>query len=230
MARIEAQVKMQNIYEYRRPAFGYGYEDAYIYTMVGEDGTVYVWRTTSFMCVNVYEGVDPRTANFTDAKGRAYDPQRINKGDVIKITATVKGQGEYKGQLQTEITRVKVKERISRAKTPEELKEEKKEAQQVSLKEGDFIWRMPYRQYKEHYSDCETIVGSYVNKTKTIEVIIRKGRLKNSGVRGKTFKTFFFENELEKRVAYYAVCEENAQKRAESEYPEHTWKLVQVIF
>lgn len=42
MARITVEVTMSNIYQYSAPAYGYGYETRYIYTMQGEDGTVYV--------------------------------------------------------------------------------------------------------------------------------------------------------------------------------------------
>lgn len=32
-------------------------------------------------------------------------------------------------------------------------------AQQLeSMKEGDKVYRMPYRQYKQHYADCEKVI------------------------------------------------------------------------
>lgn len=237
MARIEIAVEMKGIYSYEAPAYGYGYETRYIYNMVGEDGTVYVWKTTAFMSIDVYDGVDPKTANFFDAKGRAYIPEQINKGDKLVITASVKGQGEYKGQPQTELTRVKVKERTFKAETWEEVqarreaeKAAKAQGQRDSLQGEDFIWRMPYRQYKEHYSDCETVAGSFQrqkNRPCTIEVIVREGRLKNSGVRGEHYSGYRLENEDGEQVVYRAVKEENAIRRAEKEFGGE-WKCIRV--
>ena len=112
--RIEAVVTMKNIYRYTVPAYGYGTEERFIYTMEGEDGTVYVWKTGVFWVE--YVPADERTAYLIDEKGRAWDTSRINKDDVLKIKASVKGQSEYKGQPQTELQRVKLVERISKGK------------------------------------------------------------------------------------------------------------------
>ena len=228
MARITVEITMSNIYSYEAPAFGYGYETRYIYTMQGEDGTVYVWKTSAYMCINVYEGVDKEHANFYDRKGIAYEPQGIRKGDKVVITATVKGQGEYKGQPQTELTRVKVVERTYNAADERKQRKDSRKAEQTdSLKGEDFIWEMPYRQYKEHYSDCETVIDSYDDHDgrcpATIKVIIREGRLKASGVRGQHFsgyEFFFVDTDGKKaRVCYRAVCEQNAMKRLYREFP-----------
>lgn len=53
------------------------------------------------------------------------------------------------------------------------------------------IIRMPYRQYKNAYADCQTVCDSYDSSSKTIEVIVPEGRLKPSGVRGKRFRTIW---------------------------------------
>lgn len=227
--RIKAEVTMMNIYKYEAPAYGYGTETRFIYTMQDQDGTVYVWKTTTWMCINVYEGVDQDHANFYDRKGIAYEPQGIRKGDKIVITASVKGQGEYKGQPQTELTRVKVVERTHNAAAEQKQKKENRKAKQIeSLKGEDFIWDMPYSQYKAHYSDCETVVDSYDDHDgrypATIKVIIREGRLKNSGVRGQHFsgyEFFFIDTDGKKaRICYRAVSEDNAMKRLYKEFPE----------
>ena len=112
--------------------------------------------------------------------------------------------------------------------TKEELEAKKREEQLASIKDGDAIWRMPYKQYKEHYSDCETVAGSYECSDrgyKTIEVILRKGRVKNSGVRGERFSRYAFILENGHRVIYKAVCCENAEKRLEKEYPNMKFEL-----
>lgn len=231
--RIQAEVEVKGIYSYQRAAYGYGTETAYIYNMVAEDGTVYVWKTTAFMAIEVPYTGKPGFHNFEDRKGNPIEYSQINKGDKVVITASVKEQSEYKGQPQTVVTRVKVKERTFAAETWEERKarkeaEKKAKAQEQkdSLAGKDFIWRMPYKQYKEHYSDCETVANSYDSGVRngrklhvaTIEVIVREGRLKASGVRGKHFSGFELRNEAGERTVYTAVSEENAIRRAEKDF------------
>ena len=117
MARLEITATLTGDYHYTAPAYGYGYETRYIYTFLGEDGKAYVWKTTTFM---VLEYEDAK-GWITKANGKTYNTAKINKGDVIRIKATVKGESEYNGQPQTEINRVTVLERTFRAKTPEEM-------------------------------------------------------------------------------------------------------------
>lgn len=237
MARIEATVTMKGIYEYSAPSYaGYGYDTHYIYKMVAEDGTVYVWKTTTFLVVEVPHTGKERH-NYTDKKGNPIDYVKVNKGDILKIKATIKGESEYNGEKQTEVNRVKVVSREFASETYEEMMERKErekaarvKAQYDSLKEGDFIWQMPYRQYKEHYSDCETIEGSFnqpdCNRHRsvaTIKVIIREGRLKASGVRGQHYSGY----EIKYRdggqnciITYRAISEDTALKRFEKDFPD----------
>lgn len=239
--RIEKTVEMKGIYSYMRPAYTYGVETAYIYNMMDEDGTVYVWKTTTFMGVEI----ETKDGHIIKANGKAYDFSAINKGDVIRIKASVKGQSEYKGQPQTELTRVKVLERTFKAKTWAEIQEERKaekerkaQEQIDSLKGEDFIWTMTYRQYKEHYSDCETVAGSYDDHEEanrhsyrripaTISVIIREGRLKASGVRGEHYSGYKLRNTDGECIVYRAVKEENAIRRAKKEFGGE-WECVKV--
>lgn len=236
MTRIDkTPVTLTGVYQYSAPSYsGYGYETRYIYTMTADDGTVYVWKTTAFMSVQVpYTGKEGMH-NFEDRKGNPIDYAPVNKGDRIVISASIKGDGEYNGQPQTELTRVSVKEILSKGKTKEEIEAEreaerkaKRQEQLDTLGDGDFIWRMPYKQYKERYADCETVIGSY-EKTNyypaTIQVIIRRGRLVPSGVRGQHYSGYEFFVYLEDgskiRTCYRAVSEDNAQKRCEKDYPE----------
>ena len=224
MEKIKATVTMKNIYEYRAPKYaGYGEETRYIYTMQGEDGTTYVWKTSSFMTAN--------TVRETIIWGEKASTSKVNKGDVIEITASVKGHSEYRGEPQTELQRVKVLSRIFQAKTEEEIKAEKEAAKQAriqaqadSIGPDDMIWRMPYRQYKEHYADCETVIDSFRGDrgNMTIEVIIREGRLKNSGVRGKCFNEYavlFNRNGKEDVSWHKAICSENAVKQFQKTHP-----------
>lgn len=228
MARIKVEVEMVNIYRYEAPAYGYGYEVRYIYSMKGADGTNYVWKTTTALFEKVETDSEYDYAEM-DAKGRKYIYNVINRGDKIVITASVKGHDEYKGQPQIQLTRVKVVERTyDAAEEREQNRENRKVEQLESLKGEDFIWEMPYRQFKSHYSDCETVVDSYDDHEgrypATIKVIIREGRLKNSGVRGQHFcgyEFFFVDIDGKKaRVCYRAVSEENAMKHLYKDFPE----------
>lgn len=80
------------------------------------------------------------------------------------------------------------------------------------------IETMLYGRYKQHFSDCETVAGSYDKNRKTIEVMIPEGRMKPSGVRGQSFKYIEF-NGVETatgrvvRCIIKATCKANAIKR-----------------
>ena len=92
---------------------------------------------------------------------------------------------------------------------------------------------MPYKQYKMHYSDCETVKGSFTRSDSryggsTISVIIRKGRLKNSGVRGEHYSGYRFVNEIGQHATYRAVSVDNAERRINKDYPNHEWTLDKV--
>lgn len=87
--------------------------------------------------------------------------------------------------------------------------------------------RMFYGRYKKHFSDCETVSGSYDKETKTIIVLIPEGRMKKSGVRGQSYRYITFdgiENNTGRKVSITikSICIENAIKRL----PDNcTWDL-----
>lgn len=241
-ARITAKVTLKRIYSYQAPAFGYGYETRCIYTMTAENGEVYVWKTTAGMALKVYNDMG-RGHEYDSKVGKWFCWEPINEGDVVRIKATVKGVSEYKGQPQTEVSRVVVLERTFKAETPEERaarlereRKEKEKAQRDSVKGDDFIWRMPYKQYKEHYADCETVAGSFErreNGRATIEVIIRAGRLVPSGVRGESFKGYSFlitENGEQTTATYRAVCGDNAERRCRKDHPAATAIVLDEVY
>lgn len=193
--------------------FGYRASETHLYKMQDEEGNVLVWKTGSWLKQEtlIGEGEEKEVRDYF-----------VREGDTIRIKATVKALGEYKGEKQIELQRVKVEEIVSKALTEEEKAAIKKEAQIASLKDGDFVWVMPYKQFKEHYADCETLEGSFVRHrdgSTTIEVIIRDGRLKASGVRGKYFSGYQVRNiKTNEFTTYRAVSEENAIKRAKREF------------
>lgn len=220
-SKISAEVTLTGIHEYTDYKFSYYGTTHYIYTMKDTDNNVLVWKTTSTLGFN-----------FTDDKGcEQYDV--IRKGDSLTISGTIKEHGEYKGTNQTVLTRCKF-QFISHAPTKQDMDNNKAAEQLASLVEGDLVWEMPYKQYKEHYSDCEIVAGSYctnenTDKISTIKVIIRKGRLKNSGVRGQHFKGWEFTSDEGKKVCYRAVSEENARKQMLKDFSNsNNWECTRV--
>mgnify|MGYP007032357800 CR=1 FL=1 len=206
--RIEMVVTLVGDHTFQNKYNYYGV--IHIYTMKDEHENVFVWKTGTTMGLDMDDG--------------DFDP--IKKGDTIKIKGTVKEHSEYRGIEQTVLTRVKVQEILNKALTKEqkeEIKRKKLKAKQkeqiASLKGEDFIYEMPYRQYKRHYSDCEILAGSYDEKFKSIKVIIREGRLKNSGTRFKSFSIYAFRNinNCEEEYVFKAICEENAWKQLKKE-------------
>lgn len=224
-SKITAEAKMVNIFEYRDYKYCYYGTTHYIYTMQDAEGNVLVYKTSAYLTFK------------TGEIGDFGCPVEIGirRGDKICISGTVKDHGEYKGIKQTVLQRVKVKSLLERQPTKQELEDQKREEQMASLSDGDFLWRMPYRQFKEHYSDCEILAGSFddgcdsrgrkIAET-TVEVIIREGRLKNSGVRGEHFYGYEFKTADGGTVCYRAVSEENARKQMNKDYPaSENWEL-----
>lgn len=201
--RITVQVSLKCEFNYEKPSFsGWGYDNHTIYIMEDAEGNVFKWDTTSALGIDSFDG------EFHVFKG-------VNRNDKFTMKATIKDHKEYKGTPQTVVNRVKVISIDEVAETYEEKVERINKEKMDSLQEGDRIIRMPYKQYKEHYDDCETFMNSYDDKFGTIKVIIRKGRMKNSGVRGEHFSRFRFTN----GAVYKAVCYENAENRFKKDYP-----------
>lgn len=197
--------------------------DNYIYTMCDADSNVLVWKTTKIL--NVIPDAD------VIKKG---DIDVIKKGDIFEITGTIKEHSEYKGVKQTHLTRCKFS-LIAHKPTAHQIDEKtiRREKQLASLNDGDFIERMLYSRYKKHYSDCEVLEGSYNKPDEhtlaTIKVIIRKGRLKNSGVRGQHFKGYVFVSSDNIQTSYRAVSETNARKQLSRDYPNaENFELVEI--
>lgn len=213
--KITVEAVYKKSYEYYTHYTYYG-ETHSIHVFEDAEGNCIVWNTTGIVS----------DRNYVNARG---DVQPIFYGSKVLITATVKAHAEYKGTKQTSISRPRFKV-VNLGKSPEEIqrekdaeKEERKKSQLESLVDGDFVWEMTYRQYKQHYSDCETIIDSYrcdEYDPATISVIIRAGRLKNSGVRGKHYSGYEFTTDAGMKICYRAVSEENAKKRLIKDYPE----------
>lgn len=198
----------------REVSFDTQFGTQYIYFFKDEAGNTLFWKTSAMLWIN---DLDENGNNIF-----------IRKGDKIRFTATIKEHSEYKGEKQTMLQRVRKIELI--AKKEEETDEQKAEKQMASLEEGDQTWTMPYRQYKDHYRDCETVAGSYDEDNRTIKVIIRAGRMKASGTRDQHYAGYEFKNQKGELATYRAVSFENALKRAQKEFPEDTWEINHIYF
>lgn len=217
--KFEADVKFVKQFSYTRPSYaGYGYDTVDIYKMEDSEGNVLVWKTTS-------------GSLRYDPTGNSEDWEYPNEGAMIRIKATVKSIGEYNGEPQVNINRVKLLKIVEQTMSWEEKQELEKQKQIDSLEDGDEIWYMPYKQYKESYSDCETLKNSYkvFDGTAIIKVIIKSGRLKESGTRFQHYSGYQFINEKNEIAVYRAVSEDNAYRRCVKEFPEDTWKLNHVF-
>jgi hypothetical protein len=89
---------------------------------------------------------------------------------------------------------------------------------------------MLYRKYKQHYSDCKTIPGTYDKNCKTIQVDIPEGRMKNSGVRGQHFHGYELwlrkQDGTEGYCVYRAVSKQNAMKQHTKWCKENGWQPI----
>jgi hypothetical protein len=225
-AMASERIKMTGVltgdYSFERPAFGYGTETVTIYKISGEDGKTYIWKTTGCLGMNVEVPFETRGAYLYDSdKRKAWMWESPDKGDTVTFTASIKCESEYKGEPQTELQRVKV---VAIERKPEEHKPAKREI--APLQDGDMAIEMPYRQFKEHYSDCETMPDSFRrdehNGNSYITVVVRAGRMKASGVRGKHFHGFeieFTDGGKYGFCSYRAVSTENAIKQARKDFP-----------
>lgn len=197
----------------KRFSFPTYYGEIQIHKFADEQGNILVWKTSNFV---------------EHVKDGYYES--IPKGSVVEIKCSVKEHNEYKGEEQTVVVRCKFN-LIKEVKTEWEKLEEKRNKQLNSLQDGDQILTMTYKNYKEHYSDCETLAGSFTTEygKAQIDIIVRAGRMVKSGVRGHRFSTYVLQNKNTKmKMCFYAVCEENAFKQAtkEKDFNPDEWECV----
>lgn len=224
MERIEKTVRFVNSFSFE----GF-YGTTTIYKFSDPENNIYIWKTSATLFYKKPVSTEA-DADIIEKKGM-FKTVPVTKNAVIRIKASVKGVNDYKGEKQTELSRVSVLEILEKGKTPEQLKREKenaieaKQQEQLStLAENDQVIVMTYKRYKEHYADCETLYKSFEkrNGCSYISVIVRNGRMKASGVRGRGFNYYCFrwtENEKNYQTFYKAVSYENALKRFNADFP-----------
>lgn len=202
--RMTRRLTLKGEYTYTK-CIGWKTTECHLYFFEDDEGNNIIWKTTALLGMDVEDH---------DAMGRdnlVWDG--ANRGDIMTVKATIKAHGEYKDEPQTELTRLKIVRYDYRAPTREEIMKQMRDEQEATIGEKDIVWRMPYRQYKDHYADCETIVGSYDRDERKIAVIIREGRLVPSGTRGERFYRFIIEDADGVHHGYRAVSEQNALKQ-----------------
>lgn len=128
----------------------YIYNDVYTYIFEDTDGHTVVWKTSK-------------------------DLGDIGYGSIITLTGKIKGESEYKGNPQTLVTRCHMNQVLFEGYTEEEYKEIKKQRQLESLADDCEIVTVSYKEYKEKYSNCETVINSFVRTSNgcTIDIIRR---------------------------------------------------------
>ena len=91
------------------------------------------------------------------------------------LKGSIKGEKEYNGNPQIQLTRCEVLSVLDEGPTPEELHERKKIEQKNSITVQDSVIRVSYKEYKEKYNNCETIIDSFERTPNGcfIEVIVR---------------------------------------------------------
>ena len=216
-SKVTLTLNVARVAEYTME-FGWSVKKQFIYIMRDGEQNEFVWKTSTYPGVDTIEDDGSVTTDF------------VREHDTIEIKGTIKEYTTYKGKEQTVLTRCKVISIKERAKTKTEMDAEKASQQLASLIDEDFTWKMPYRQYKEHYSDCETLAGSfhYERQEAMITVIIRTGRLKASGTRGKFYSIFELANEKGKHIFVKAISWQTAWKQVKNIDNSCQWEMVDV--
>ena len=89
--KINITVKFERVASFEIPAYGGGWgrmQTMRIYTFADENGNKFIWKTTSWL--------------------KSDKDEDFEEGSTITIKGTIKAFGEYKGEKQTELQRVKV--------------------------------------------------------------------------------------------------------------------------
>ena len=91
--KVTVSVKLERRVDYEVPSFrGYGKETHRIYIFVDEAGNKIVWKTSGIL--------------WNDPK--EWSKGSVQEGDSVTIKGTVKRHGDYNGEKQTELQRVKL--------------------------------------------------------------------------------------------------------------------------
>ena len=126
----------------------------HIYKFLDHEDNIFTWFTSKVI------GID-----FIDDKGNE-GWKFINEGDIISISAVIKEIGTYKGEDQVILTRCKILAIVKEAMFTEEKITLLKRTIQLAKYDKNSIYyeikTVPYKEYKNNYSNCETVIDSFV--------------------------------------------------------------------
>ena len=121
----------------------YGYVNVYV--CHDDFDNIFVWKTSKTLCV------------YDDYNEVYY----IKVRDKVRLTGVLKEHNTYKDEEQNVLTRCEYA-LIEKGPSKEEIDAIKAEEQKASVIASlDEIREVSYREYKEKYSDCETLCGSF---------------------------------------------------------------------
>jgi len=146
------------------------YDDGirHIYKFMDKDDNVFTWFTTKVL------GFD-----FVTSRGNV-DFEFINEGDKMEIRGTIKSIGEYKGEPQIIITRVKVTNVNKSNLSEDKINELKRIVQLAKYDRMPGVYKVinvSYREYKEKYKEYEVVHGSFkrTDHGSYVDIIIYRG-------------------------------------------------------
>lgn len=149
--KVRIEVVLIDSIMYQGRSYHY-YDDGirYIHKFLDDEGNIYIYRCDrglgiEFVDKNGYEGIE-----------------LVEVGDKVFIGGSVKEISEYKGEEQTVLSRVKIYDIVEKQSMSEEDIVNYKKNVQLSKYDDVEIKTVRYKEYKEQYSDKETVVGSFV--------------------------------------------------------------------
>lgn len=121
-----------------------------IYKFIDIDFNIYVWMTSKFIGKNII-----------DEKGNERY-EMVEPGDKIILEGTVKDLNQYRGEDQIVLTRCNVDEIVDKQFMSERTITDIRRKIQLSRFNNPVIKTVTYKDYKNKYQNCETLVDSFV--------------------------------------------------------------------
>ena len=172
-SKIIAEMEVVNIREFIGDSYSYydsGLRRLYVFKDEDEQEYIY-WTSKNFLVKGHFEDIEKNGNIYNDW----IIDSAVNIGGKIVLKGFIKGEKEYNGRHQIQLTRCNVLEVIDEGPSPEERLEMRKSEQKNSISIQDKVIKITYKEYKENYSECETIIDSFERTSNGcfIEVIIR---------------------------------------------------------
>lgn len=104
--RVDITVRVVFRSKYEVPAYvGYGTQTMHIYGLKDSAGNLFIWKTSGSLAIEKKVPVSKGASSWR------YMYETAEEGDTVRIKGTIKEHGEYKGEKQTVLTRVKMIEK-----------------------------------------------------------------------------------------------------------------------